>query len=434
MKSTVILRDLASWRILGGLLLGLAGAMAAGPAHAKEQVLRAGEAELIVSVVEAQHPRAVLLWLPSEHGVQEGQRRVAEALAARGIETWLADPFAAWMLPASESSLMALPVDGLAQAIEAAAAQAPAPLILASHDRGSVPLLEAMRRWQLSHPGDARVRGALLLTPNLFLETPAPGQAARLTPAARLTNLPLFLIQPELSTTALRLPELLEALGGARVYWRGVPEARDRFFFRPDATPEEVAQAGRLPGWMAQGVQRLLREPVPATAVAGEEEGVPIERMASPRQRGLVAVGGRPLPPALALPGLDGAGHDLAALRGKVVLVNFWASWCPPCVHEMPSMQQLWQDLRGQGLEILAVNLGEKEPAMRDFVARHRLGFPILLDPARAAAKAWQVYAYPTSFLIDRQGRVRLAVAGGVDWNEPGVRASIRVLLDEKRD
>jgi peroxiredoxin len=432
MKFAVILGDLLPRRILKALLIGLSGAMVVAPCHAQDRVLRAGEAELPLSVVEVQQPRAVLLWLPSEHGVQEGQRRVAEALAVRGIESWLADPFAAWMLPVSESSLMELPVDGLAEAIEAAATQAPAPLLVVSHDRGSVPALEALRRWQLSHPGDARVRGALLITPNLFLETPDPGQPARLTAAARLTNLPLFLIQPELSTTALRLPELLESLGGARVYWRGVPKARDRFFFRPDATAEELAQADRLPGWMAQGVQRLLSEPVPAAAIAAEGDGAAVERTASPRQRGLVVVAGQPLPPALALPGLDGRAHDLAALRGKVVLVNFWASWCPPCVHEMPSMQQLWSDWGGRGFEVLAVNLGEKEAAMRDFVARHKLGFPILLDPARAAAKAWRIYAYPTSFLIDRQGRVRLAVAGGVDWNEPGVRASIRALLDEE--
>ncbi|HET20335.1 MAG TPA: TlpA family protein disulfide reductase, partial [Chromatiales bacterium] len=210
--------------------------------------------------MEAQHPRAILLWLPSEHGVQDGQRRVAEALAGHGIETWLADPFAAWMLPVGESSLRELPVDGLAQAIESAAVGAGAPLVLASHDRGSVPALEALRRWQQAHPGDARVRGALLVTPNLYLQTPEPGQPARMTPAARQTNLPLFLIQPELSTTALRLPAMLEALGqgGARIYWRGVTEARDRFFFRPDATAEELAQAQRLPEWMAQGVERLL--------------------------------------------------------------------------------------------------------------------------------------------------------------------------------
>jgi thiol-disulfide isomerase/thioredoxin len=435
MRFAAILGDLRSRRILKVWLIGLAVALAAAPAHAQERVLQAGEAELTVSVVEAQHPRAVLLWLPSEHGVQEGQQRVAEALAARGIETWLADPFAAWMLPVGEASLMALPIDGLARAIESAAAQAPAPLFVVSHDRGSVPALEALRRWQLSHPGDARVRGAILITPNLYLQTPAPGQPARLATVAQQTNLPLFLIQPELSTTALRLPELLEALGGARVYWRGVLGARDRFFFRPDATAEELAQAERLPGWMAQGVRRLLREdPPPADAAALVAENAPLERPEHPRQRGLQAVEGSPMPPALALPGLDGQAHDLLALRGKVVLVNFWASWCPPCVHEMPSMQQLWQDLRGQGLEILAVNLGENEPAIRDFVVRHRLGFPIVLDPAREAAKAWRIYAYPTSFLIDRQGRVRLAVAGGVDWNEPGVRASIRALLDEKGD
>lgn len=393
----------------------------------------AGDTELPLSVVKAQHPRAILLWLPSEHGVQEGQRQVAEALAEHGIETWLADPFAAWMLPVGESSLRAMPVDGLAEAIESAAAEAGIPLVLASHDRGSVPALEALRRWQASHPGDERVRGAVLITPNLYLQTPEPGQPARLGPAASSTNLPLFLIQPELSTTALRLPELLVALeqGGARVYWRGVPDARDRFFFRPDATREEMAQAGRLPEWMAQGVGRLIREAIPAAAV-DESKAASVEPPEAPRSRGLLAVEDQPLPPPLTLSGLDGAVHDLAALRGKVVLVNFWASWCPPCVHEMPSMQQLWKDWRGEGLDILAVNLGERESAMRDFVARHGLDFPILLDPSRAAAKGWSIYAYPTSFLIDRQGRIRLAVAGGVDWNDAGVRASIRTLIDEE--
>ncbi|MEF3194043.1 MAG: TlpA family protein disulfide reductase [Halothiobacillaceae bacterium] len=367
---------------------------------------------------------------PPSWGVQEGQRRVAEALAARGIETWLADPFAAWMLPASESSLMELPVDGLAQAIEAAAAQAPAPLLVVSHDRGSILALEALYRWQQAHPGDTRVRGALLITPNLYLQTPAPGQPAQLSSVARHTTLPLFLIQPELSTTAQSLPEILAALGRVRVYWRGVPRARDRFFFRPDASAEERAQADRLPGWMAQGVQRLLREPVPSAAATAK--GDLFERPQQPRQRGLVAVDGHPLPPALALPGLDGKAHDLASQHGKVVLVNFWASWCPPCVHEMPSMQQLWSDWGGRGFEILAVNLGEQAAVVGDFVARHGLTFPILLDPARVAAKAWRIHAYPTSFLIDRHGRIRLAVAGGIDWNEPGVRASIRALLDEK--
>ncbi|MEW6764649.1 MAG: TlpA disulfide reductase family protein [Pseudomonadota bacterium] len=417
-------------RILRGLLAGLAGLLAVPPGWALERALPAADVRLPVHVVEAQQPRAVLFWLPSEHGVQDGQSQVAEALAAHGVETWLADPFEAWLLPIGESSLMQLPPRALAESIQAAAETARAPLILASHDRGSILALEALRQWQLDHPGDERVRGALFVTPSLFLQTPEPGQPARSTPAARATNLPVFVIQPELSTTALRLPGLLETLaaGGARVYWRGVPGVRDRFFFRPDASEEERSQATHLAGWMAEGVGLLLRERVPAQAAQAEPAGTVA---AAPRKRGLVDFEGPPRPPALTLIGVDGVAHDLAALRGRVVLVNFWASWCPPCVHEMPSMQTLWSDWRADGLEVLAVNLGEDEAAMRAFAQRHRLGFPILLDPRRQAAKDWKVYAYPTSFILDRQGRIRLAVAGGIDWSEAEARARIRALLDE---
>ncbi|MFZ5580020.1 MAG: TlpA family protein disulfide reductase [Pseudomonadota bacterium] len=427
-KLPAILSDLRFGRTFGPVLLSLLPVLCVA---AGERNLSAGDVEIPVHVVEAQQRRALVLWLPSEHGVQEGQRRVAETLAGFGIETWLADPFEAWLLPAGESGLMQLQPKALARAIQRVAEVAGVPVVVASHDRGSVLALEALRLWQIDHPGDARVRGALLITPNLALRTPEPGQPARLTPAIRSTNLPLFLIQPELSTTALRLPEWLDALaeGGARVYWRGVPGARDRFFFRPDASSVEQERAASLADWMAQGVLRLLREPLPARAA---EAAAAETASAPPRRSGLVEFEGSPWPPSLALAGLDGSKYDLAALRGKVVLVNFWASWCPPCVHEMPSMQRLWADWHGRGFDVLAVNLGEQASATQAFAHRHGLVFPILLDPARQAAKAWSVYAYPTSYILDRQGRIRLAVAGGIDWGAPEVRARIQSLIEER--
>lgn len=113
------------------------------------------------------------------------------------------------------------------------------------------------------------------------------------------------------------------------------------------------------------------------------------------------------------------------------VLVNFWASWCPPCVHEMPSMQRLADRYADRPFTILAVNLAEDEADVRAFVARHELRFPVLLDPAGESIDAWKVFAYPTSYVIDHRGDIRYALFGAIDWLEPDVLKTSESLLDE---
>ncbi|HSQ03673.1 MAG TPA: TlpA disulfide reductase family protein, partial [Burkholderiales bacterium] len=133
--------------------------------------------------------------------------------------------------------------------------------------------------------------------------------------------------------------------------------------------------------------------------------------------------------PSLALKDLKGVPHDLAAYRGKVVLVNFWATWCEPCRDEMPSMQRLEQQLAGQPFAVLAVNADEPEARVRKFLSQTPLGFTILLDPEMRTARAWSARILPMSFLIDRDGRVRYAARGDVDWTSAPVISAIRTLI-----
>lgn len=133
--------------------------------------------------------------------------------------------------------------------------------------------------------------------------------------------------------------------------------------------------------------------------------------------------------PALALRDLKGQPHGLADLRGKVVLVNFWATWCEPCRDEMPSMQRLEASLAGQPFAVLAVNFGESPQRVREFTDRLGLGFRVLLDPDREASRAWRVRVLPSSFLVDADGRVRHAVVGEMDWASREAERMVRALL-----
>jgi thiol-disulfide isomerase/thioredoxin len=135
--------------------------------------------------------------------------------------------------------------------------------------------------------------------------------------------------------------------------------------------------------------------------------------------------------PALKLKDLDGKTHDLAQLRGKVVLINFWATWCPPCRREMPSMERLAQAFKGQPLVMLAVDVGEDPDTIEAFTSQLDTvpTFPILLDTRSRSMQAWKVAGLPTTFLVDRQGRIVASAIGGREFDHPEIVKTVGVLL-----
>ena len=133
--------------------------------------------------------------------------------------------------------------------------------------------------------------------------------------------------------------------------------------------------------------------------------------------------------PALALKDLGGRLQSLADYRGKVVLVNFWATWCEPCRDEMFSMRRLRERLAGQPFDVLAVNYGESATRISDFLTREHLDLTVLLDPNQEAARTWRVRVLPGSFLVGADGRVRLSVIGEIDWASEDAVKTVRALL-----
>jgi len=135
--------------------------------------------------------------------------------------------------------------------------------------------------------------------------------------------------------------------------------------------------------------------------------------------------------PALKLKDLDGQTHDLAQLKGKVVLINFWATWCPPCRREMPSMERLSQAFKGKPLVVLAVDVGEDADTIDTFTSQLDTPptFPILLDTRSRTMQAWKVAGLPTTFLVDKQGRIVASAIGGREFDHTEIIRAINELL-----
>jgi peroxiredoxin len=129
------------------------------------------------------------------------------------------------------------------------------------------------------------------------------------------------------------------------------------------------------------------------------------------------------LAPLFEAPQVDGTSIQLTALRGSPVIVNFWATWCPPCIDELPLLEQLYQEYRAEGLQVVAVNMAEPESQVREWVSALDLNFPVVLDPQDRLRRLYYVIGQPSTYVISPDGTVSAIFYGPVD--EERLRASI---------
>ncbi len=134
--------------------------------------------------------------------------------------------------------------------------------------------------------------------------------------------------------------------------------------------------------------------------------------------------------PEFRLSGLDGKQVGLSDFRGKVVMVHFWATWCPPCVEEITTIEKLHRDFFGKDFQILAVSVDEDGAgSVSSFMQRNRLGLSVLLNPDRSVAGRYGTFKFPETYIVDRTGFVKSKVIGPHDWNDPVARKAIQDLI-----
>jgi DsbE subfamily thiol:disulfide oxidoreductase len=137
--------------------------------------------------------------------------------------------------------------------------------------------------------------------------------------------------------------------------------------------------------------------------------------------------------PHFTLPNLQGEKVNLKDFRGKLLMLNFWASWCLPCREEMPAMERLYQRYKDQGFVILGVNVKDDKKSALSFVRELKITFPIAFDPAGEAGLLYGAWGLPTTYLVDAKGIALARAWGPADWYSPGARELIEILLDKKR-
>ncbi len=388
--------------------------------------------ETAISITKFGNTGDRILWIPSEHGInKENHYDLLRSLAALQHEVWLAEIHESYFIPAGRSSYTKIPVDDMARLIENSLPEDERKLFIVSTGRAAVLSSLALNRWLATTGNSNRQRdkfaGIIMIHPNFQADTPHPGTAMEYLALVDSIQLPIFVIQPKKSNKYWYLNGLVSRLtaGGSEVYTKIIEQASDGYHVRPDRSDTEKQMAKTLPADIARATQLLAQTKVIAKKQPAKSETWQVSTIAESLQ----AFPGNVSAPELELQDMGGNKHRLKDYRGKVVVLNFWATWCPPCVEEIPSLGHLQQAFSKDDLVVLSVDIGENKNDVQAFLQQVPAAFPVLLNPDGSTVKQWNIIAFPTTFIIDAHGSIRLTYFGGLEWDKPDIVEQLRELV-----
>jgi len=384
--------------------------------------------EISVEVTPAEGD-LLLIWLVDHAEVRPMFDGLLQAISRRGVEIWRVDLLSSYFLPRSSETIRTLPGDAIVILLNSAHQLSRKRILIAAYDRMPLPLLRGVHQWQNGQP-DSRLAGALLFYPNLFEPPAMAGDPPLLDPVLDVSNIPLAIFQPALGSQRWRLGQLMSTLwqAGSPAYAYLVPDVRDWFFMgESDHGSGDDAATAALPDQILGFAKLLDSYPKQTTALS-------LKRAEQPQRVVKSLIERQPASMAKGFKLKDLQGRTLASteLAGQVVLVNFWATWCPPCVEEVPSLNRLQARYSGKAVRIISIDFREAADELAAFMRRIPVAFPILLDEDGRTAFDWQVFSFPSSFILDRQGRLRHAANRAIDWDSPEVWQILDKLLQEE--
>ena len=381
--------------------------------------------ELTVTRYPAQD-KYLLVWLAPEYGFRRAHRIMAEKLSAQGIEVWQADIVESLFLPLGRSSLRQLNGRYVADLIEHAHKLTGKTIAISGDSYAATNALLGARYWQGRNLTDPYLIGAILFSPYSYASIPPLGKQPEYLPIVDSTNIPLVIYQAQNSGVVGQFDKLLAKLraNDSPIYTLIVPDVMS-LFYEEEPTPAMIRSAQSIPASIEQLLPILEKHGVPTNSIPLEET----ETTESGIDIDMKVFHGHSKPHAFTLTDINGNTVVRTDFTGKVTVINFWASWCPPCVAEIPSLNRLNESMLGHPFELISINYAEDRKTVTDFMRRIKVDFPVLLDHNGVTAHQWQVISYPSTFVIDSQGKFRYGANAAIEWDAPAIIQKLKLLM-----
>jgi len=291
-------------------------------------------------------------------------------------------------------------------------------IIVVTSDVGSVPVLRGLHLWQEQADEKSRnqLKNVILLYPSLFVNAPTAGEMPEFFPISYQTALPITILQPAQGTQAntIKLTEKALKMGGSLVQTQIVPIATDGYFKYQDIILMAKDAAKRIEATTSEQIQRVNKIKYKVAKLDPLNVVIPESKIIS----GLIKLKTKTFMPKIELNALNGENIKIPDdYRGKALLINFWATWCPHCVEEIPSMNRALNHLDPERFAMISISYKDSKEILDEFVKKVKVDFPILLDSDGKVSEQWNIFAFPSSFLIDANGQIHYSINAGSIWD-----------------
>lgn len=386
--------------------------------------------ELFKSTLEPLNKNIALriLWIAPSFGIDPRHRQTAEALAKQGTEVWLVDLADALFLTKGATSMRKIPGQLVAELINLLSDynDDPAEVLVVSNTYGAIPSMRGIHAWQTQKTKPAGLIGAVLFSPSFFSHVPELGIEPDFIPELTATNIPVYIFQAANNGNRWHLPAALKELKHATVYVELLNDVLS-VFYKKDRSPQSLTRFKNAPKMILRAAKQLRQHDMPLISLPLK----PAKNIAnsSGLNTRLKSYKGVVKPSTITLRAASDQLFDIKNYQGKVTVINFWASWCPPCVEEIPSLNRLKKIMQGEPFQLISINYAETAEKTRDFLKRVNVDFPVLLDPGGQLTGRWKVIAFPSTFVIGPDGKIHYGVNAGIHWDTEDVVQQINNLL-----
>ncbi len=382
-----------------------------------------------ITVEEYGNPSAKnhILWMHAERGISDELQKTILAISKQeNIHIILPDWLDSYFIEPTRSSLEKIPqqdYEDLIAHYSKLYSKTGDKLYIVATSRAASLVLNSTHHLQTQ--GINSFAGIIFISAYLQKQSPEIGKSVEYQNITSHSNLPIYIFQSERSPRYIPLPLLVNELekGGSSVFVHRLLNTSGGFHMRDknDLTEEDLKARELFPKQIANALAMLnLSESATLKSLDTYEKNIRKRSSQQLQQVNLSA-------PELVLKDLAGNSHKLNDYKGKTVLVSFWASWCRPCLEEMPSLVKL-KEKHKSNLEILAVNVGEEKTTIEKFTGAMNINFPLLQDLDSSTTKNWKVFVYPSNYLIDKNGKLVYASKGALDWQDAEIEAVLEAL------